>query len=273
MLSPLFLLIALFGILNRPLWAAEFLINGHPQDATIYIDNQERGVAPLSVKNIKPGVHHLLIKKLGHLSDEQTVNVTHNQNVRIDFDLLPYAGILRATSDLDPCDIEVDGKWIGKTPFIGEIAIGKRIIEVKRKGYQSVREQMQVGAGTQYTVRAVMKPVLESVSPTPSVSTSEDRLLAEEYDEDRQEIEADRLRNAPHSARVFESPGLAAAPLLVTPEKWEKSWYEKWWVWAGIGAVVATAVVVPVAITQSGSQKQPIQFKWDLQPLLVQHGR
>ena len=37
-------------------------------------------------------------------------------------------------------------------------------------------------------------------------------------------------------------------------------WYRRWWVWALVGGVVVTAVVVPVALTQSGETRYEVGF-------------
>ena len=53
-----------------------------------------------------------------------------------------------------PGDVQIDGKLVGKSPYVGEVMPGKHVFEVLRPGYLRHRETVEVKADQAYTVKA-----------------------------------------------------------------------------------------------------------------------
>ena len=55
------------------------------------------------------------------------------------------------------CEIFVDGAFVGNTPARVKLAEGTHVVEVKKAGFKDYRKQIQISAGSELTLRAVLE--------------------------------------------------------------------------------------------------------------------
>ena len=67
---------------------------------------------------------------------------------------LPEApvGILTLKANQEDCEIFVDGKFVGNSPAKLKLTDGAHVVEVKKKGYQSYRRELEIGAGSELSL-------------------------------------------------------------------------------------------------------------------------
>lgn len=137
----------------------------------------------------------------------------------------PRPSLLVAAS-VDGATVAVDGVDVGTTP-LAPIALtpGSHTVTLRSGGYEPFTRTVNAAETGNVRVDAEL---------TPTAATAE------------------RLRESRPSDEVFDSGATAAAS---TSEG--KQWYEHWYVWAGAGAVVATAVIIGVVAATSGGDALP----------------
>jgi hypothetical protein len=246
------------------------VVNSLTQGTKVFLDEKPAGSAPATLKDIPPGEHKVKLKRLGYLMSEETVVVEAGKTVEVQIDLLPYAGILTVKTQPKGAQVFVDGKGVGVVPFEGEISIGRRAVEVKKDGFQTYREVFQVGAGETYKIDVTLKKgeaeatadvPLAALAPKKKADAAGDVPLAAltPKKKAKKDDTIDIPLEAPPSLAPKTTPlGLSqTAPPDVSTSN-PNAWYKQWWVWTIAGAVVATAVIVPIAVTaQSGPSAPP----------------
>jgi TPR repeat protein len=65
-----------------------------------------------------------------------------------------FVNVLAADND---CEIFVDGGFVGNTPARVKVAPGAHVVEVKKAGFKDYRKEMQINAGSELTLRAVLE--------------------------------------------------------------------------------------------------------------------
>ena len=244
--------------------------------ATVFLNNRKIGVTPLRQQSFSPGEYTVKVTKLGYLNYEEGISIVRGKIAKIYADLLPFAGILKITSNVAGAEVLVDGKLIGRAPLEKELKLGSHVITIKKKGFTSYEEKLRSDPGNEYEVKAeltVMEGVLQPVEddplalaalppasggpntpggiddlelasiPPPVITTGPTGL-------ELASLPADSVSNnvvVPHP----DSPNSVATAGAEADAK--KPWYLQWWaLTAGSAIVVGVVVGVSVAAT-SGS--------------------
>jgi hypothetical protein len=122
--------------------------------ATVDIDGKTVGKTPLTGQPAAAGNHDVRIRKLGYLEYTESVTVVSGKTLRVMADLLPFAGVLKVTSNVSGATVSVDGKVIGKVPLEQEIKIGQRLVAVSAPGYSPFTTTLHANPGTPYVIDA-----------------------------------------------------------------------------------------------------------------------
>jgi hypothetical protein len=112
---------AIFTVQQSPAAAApetgSIIVTSSPSGGQVYVDNQLRGVAPVTIYNIAPGAHIIIMKLAGYSDWSSSVDVTANQVVPVSAILTPGSGLAVPTrAGLSPVAI------------IGALALGAVVI-------------------------------------------------------------------------------------------------------------------------------------------------
>ena len=65
-------------------------------------------------------------------------------------------GIVNVTSEDERCEVFVDGAFVGNSPAKLRLAEGSHVVEVKKPGFKVYRRELQVGAGSELSLRAAL---------------------------------------------------------------------------------------------------------------------
>jgi len=153
---------------------------------------------------------------------------------------MPYSGLVKFSCNVASAEVYVDGKMFGATPLIKDVMVGNHKVVMIKEGYNDFATEVTVQAGQKHFVEGVLTPFedfsddVKAMAKAAKEKAEQDRLAAEKLQAEAAAI----------------PPGSAVPP----PASWTDEWYKEWWIWAIAGAVVVTAVAVPVALTSGGEQ-------------------
>jgi len=152
------------GLLWSPSLAASnmgrVLVRSATTGARVFVDGREVGEIPMRLPLVlKPGRHTIKVSKPGHADFLDAFRVRKRRDTILEIDLLPTAGVLRVTSDVEGAVVIVDGRQIGDVPFDGEVEPGARVVEVRARGYLPFRREMEMQAGVLYPLEVALVPV------------------------------------------------------------------------------------------------------------------
>lgn len=135
----------------------------------------------------------------------------------------PPPPTLLVAATVDGATVALDGADVGTTPLAPfEVTAGSHTVTVRRDGYEATSRQVSITETGSFRVDLDLAPNAETA----------ERLR--------------RQRSAPDE--VFEEPVESAT---------DDPWYTRWYVWAGAGAVVATAVIVGVVVATTSGEAAP----------------
>ena len=136
-----------FDITLNPLPASLRVVTT-PVAAKIYINDQYKGTAPISLENMAPGLYQLRAEITGHDTEEKTVELNRGDDSVEEFRLVPNTGSFEITTEPSNVKVFIDGKWSGLTTakpnqtdkvsevlMLEEIPSGSHEIKFAIKGY------------------------------------------------------------------------------------------------------------------------------------------
>ncbi len=86
-----------------------------PVSAKIYVNDQFKGEAPCSMKNLGPGSYKVRVELKGHDLIERSIELKRGDKLIEEFKLVPNVGSLEITTEPASAKVFIDGKWLGFT--------------------------------------------------------------------------------------------------------------------------------------------------------------
>jgi len=130
-----------------PATTGSVIVSSHPLGASVYLDRQYLGVAPLVKSGIESGVHSLLVEKEGYESWDSEIAVRLGIPTSVIARLLPLYGVLDVRSVPSGAEILVDGIASGYTPEKIEATPGVHVVTLTKEGYNPADLTAYVSAG------------------------------------------------------------------------------------------------------------------------------
>lgn len=178
-------------------------------------------------------------------------------------------GFIEVSSFTQGAEVFIDGENVGSIPLPEKvrIAAGEHSVKVSKRGHTQHLEVVAVKARQTVTVEADLMALsgvlrVEANVPDARVFVDDDyvgdapieqevepgarhlRVTHSGYYDFEQDIEVIAGEETAVTAELEEEPAPIATPV-------ERRWYEQWWVWTIVGAVVVTAAIaIPVGISQ-----------------------
>jgi len=135
-------------------------ITSSPSGATVLLDNANKGSTPVTLSDIAPGNHTVLLKKTGYNDYKTTVTVVAGQTATISATLVPVTpttGSISITSSPSGATVLLDNVNKGVTPVtLNKVAPGKHTVVLKKTGYKDNQNSVTVVAGQTATVNATL---------------------------------------------------------------------------------------------------------------------
>lgn len=124
------------------------VLSSQTEGAEVFVDGKLVGKTPLAEPiTLKPGKYTLKMTKRGHTEYIDVFTIRARKETKLDIDLLPVAGILRITANVQPARVFVDGKFVGETPLETEVSPGARTLKLTKGGYKELVKKVEVVAG------------------------------------------------------------------------------------------------------------------------------
>ncbi|MBL8918469.1 MAG: PEGA domain-containing protein [Myxococcaceae bacterium] len=187
--------------------------------AQLFIDGEAAGELPVVEKVVKAGEHTLKIERPGFATLEEKVTVVAGKKNELSYTLVATGGVITIEGTNDEVSCSIDGAAPEPLPLTKVLLPGPHVLLVRAGGFKDEQRTIEVKAGVDakeaFTlVASADRPTAVSLEPEPD-----------------NDLEAE----------LGTKKTAASSPSL----------FSRWYVWAGIGAVVAAGVVTAVAVTQA----------------------
>ncbi len=139
------------------------------EGAKILIDDVEVGKTPSSKPFVvEPGKHTLKLSKRGFTTYADVFTAVLGKETKVEIDLFAIAGMLKVTlgtAEEAKGQIYLDGKYLGETPYDGDIPLGQKELEVRRLGSRDFRQSIKVQGGKEYNIAAKLEVFPDALNP------------------------------------------------------------------------------------------------------------
>ncbi len=200
--------------------------------AKLLVDGKELATLPSDPVDVAPGPHRVLVRRPGFGDEVRDLSIDEGKKVELSVVLEPLTGVLTVLANVPAAKVYVDGKFEGSVPLRELLLVpGLHEVKISAEGYTAEVSRVIAKAGRDYTINAELS----------RGSGSREVASADRPERTRLTPEADALEPTPLVAtRAPEvSPGAPA-------------WYQRWYVWAGVGAVAVGAVATGMVVANSG---------------------
>jgi hypothetical protein len=142
-------------------------IKSNTEGAEVVIDNKTVGTTPLTEMIIvEGGKHTVKVRKKGFSDFADVVVAPLGKPTIVIVDLLAIAGYLRVnTEDKEKAQVYLDGKFLGDTPYEGEVSIGQHDLEVRRLGYFDFKNKFAATGGKEFPFQASLQKLPSDLNP------------------------------------------------------------------------------------------------------------
>lgn len=124
------------------------IIHATPLESEIYVDGEKVGVGAVSSPVSIGQEHKYKVTCQDYYSEEGVVEFSNVETKEINISLEPNFGLITVTSEPIEADVYVDGKNVGKTPYVSKkISRGTHRVELKKDRYNSVVKVVKIRAG------------------------------------------------------------------------------------------------------------------------------
>ena len=132
-------------------------IKSHPTYASVYWDDERKGITDILIADIPLGNHRLKIQKDGYKPYEATIPVTDGHTIEREYTLeeIQMLGSLYVESVPSGARLYLDGESKGSTPqWLRDIPYGSYQLEIKKNGYRTYSESIQIANDSKWKVEA-----------------------------------------------------------------------------------------------------------------------
>ena len=132
------------------------MLNSVPDGARFYVNEEFRGVSPVTLKDVKPGTYTVRTELKGYGTDVRTVEIGNGEAPRVEVRLSNVMGRLEIVTAPVGAQVAIDGRVVGTTsaadpsaaksdPFaIENVLEGEHVITLKADGYTTVVKHPKV---------------------------------------------------------------------------------------------------------------------------------
>lgn len=216
-------------------------------DAKVYVDGKLLGKTPFSKPiSLRAGKHKLRATKSGHSNADLNFVIRPGRRTELSVDLIPFSGLVRFSCNEERAEVYVDKKLVGIAPLNQDLMVGDHDVQIVKEGHNDFVTKINVKAGEKHFVNGTLTP-FQDLSP---------------------EVAALAKSQTEKTTTVSE---LAPVEPVPPAPAWYADLYKKWWVWAIAGAVVVTAVTVPLAV--SGGRQPGLDLHEDSPHTIIDPGK
>lgn len=127
-----------------------------PATATVQFDDSVRGSTPITIEDVLPGRHTLVLKKNGYYQKKVVVVIDSASNAKMVFSLLAPGSIAVVTNP-EGASVTVNGVPKGISPLeMSPVKPGAYTVTVEKEHYETVTRLIAVGSGAHDTIATVL---------------------------------------------------------------------------------------------------------------------
>ena len=137
--------------------SATLRVTSDPAGASVYVDDEPRGAAPLAITNALPGSFRVRVRLEGYDPLARTVELGPGEHSTQEFRLRPNTGSVSLSTSPALVTVSVDGRRAGATEakpgasdavsreLVLRVPAGARTVELSRPGYRTETRSVEVG--------------------------------------------------------------------------------------------------------------------------------
>ena len=149
------------GLRKKP---SQVTIETAPAGATIIVDGERKGRAPLELK--LPGGAHQIVAEHAGTTSTRMITVEYGEPAAVTL-AVGGNGTLVVTSNEPGSTVRLDGNPVGVTPFTGGVTPGRHIVIVEKPGFTTVERVVDVPPDGTAQITAGMVRPLGYIEPQP----------------------------------------------------------------------------------------------------------
>ena len=236
-------------VLRSPVKGAEVLVNG-----------LSAGKTPLRSMKLRPGKYKIEVSRLGFMTFRKSVQVRAGETTLLKAPLRAVAGVVQLTSNVPGAEVLVKGENVGTVDAPIEIGIGRVELQVIAPGYEVLSLTVDGLPGKWMKRRVTLVAAsggLELDSLTLDMPGEDPAELSLDLELDMPAAEPElaldlepELEPAPAPKQDIAAQAVAPMPKVDGAVAASGQWYTNPWVWTGTGAVIVSAVVTGILMTQ-----------------------
>ena len=127
----------LFRPQQKDVGLGTLIIETTPIGATVILDNEQKGVTPLTVENIKAGQHSIILSYTGYERLNKAVMIKADETTSVTELLIKRTGHLEIVSSPTGSDIYINDEYKGKAPLkLQYLDVGDYFLKLSLDGYE-----------------------------------------------------------------------------------------------------------------------------------------
>lgn len=121
-----------------------------PEGATVVVDGERRGVTPITLYDVEPGLRHVRFELRNYESRDEFLSLAEGSSASCHAELRPELGLLLVTSEPSEATIMLNGLSLGQTPRLITDLETKDVhrLLLKKPGYQDRKVEVRFAGRT-----------------------------------------------------------------------------------------------------------------------------
>ncbi len=149
-----------------PKTAATLEVQSGTVGAELFVDGQKLGEVPLpGPLPITVGEHTIKVVKPGFAPYIDVFKAERKKPTRLEVELVPVAGVLKMSANVEGARVYIDGKYVGEAPLTTEMAVGARAVQVSKGGFVDFFQNVAAVAGLEVNLDVQLEELPMGVNP------------------------------------------------------------------------------------------------------------
>ena len=138
------------AVIEKPGKKATLRVRANVSGATVYLDGEQKGLAPVTIDDLQPGRYTVRVTKDGYEPYEERVMVSPDKQLEVwaHLERAVTTGSISLSGTPEGAKVYLDGYFAGDLPCtLEEVEAGRHTIAVKKSGYKDWEEKVMVVPG------------------------------------------------------------------------------------------------------------------------------
>ncbi|MCZ6601926.1 MAG: serine/threonine protein kinase [Planctomycetota bacterium] len=132
-------------------------ITSEPAGASIFLDGEPKGEAPVNLTEFPPGDYEIRAEMEGYETKTVPAEIVGGDNPPVSISLEARPATLRVSTQPSGARIRIDGQYVGKSPLSKELSAGKHRLEARLPLHEAQKWEMELAPGKLATHEVELK--------------------------------------------------------------------------------------------------------------------